>query len=138
MRARRRGITLVEVLLAAVVCGAGLSVILSGIAATAKADIHAEALVRATRLLELELGRLEGGVVPLAAATGDFSLDGAPDVSWTIDVQPTDTTNLNAVTLTATWKENQNDDDRTFSIVRLIFQDPDAPTNTTAGTGGGQ
>src|SRR5262249_44280588 len=127
---RQRGLTLVEVLVAAVVVGAGLALVASALSSAIRAESHSENLVRISRLLDLQLGRIEGGVLPVQAATGDFSTDGEPDVTWTISVDPTQTANMVQVTIEADWDESGTRQD--MEIYRLIYQDPDA-----AGTGAG-
>jgi type II secretory pathway pseudopilin PulG len=132
-RARSRGLTLVEVLLAAVVTGAGLAVVCEAITMSIRADIRADNMIRVARLLDLQVNRLEGGVLPIQAATGDFSDDGEADVTWNLAVDTTDTANLQQVTITATWIEHGEPHD--LDVVRLMYTDPDA-VSATASLGG--
>src|SRR5271169_3946959 len=90
-RRRARGFTLVEVLMAAVVVGGGLALVASALSSSIRAEGHADNLVRVSRLLDLQLGRIEGYVIPAQNGTGDFTLDGEPDVTWTMTVDQTDT-----------------------------------------------
>lgn len=124
LRRRDRGITLVEVLLAAVVVGAGLAVILSAMSTSIRAEMNADNKVKAARLLEVTLGRLEGGVLGAQSASGDFTEDGEPDFRWSTDAADTDTANLQQVTVTITWVEHG--DEHTIDAVRLVYTDPDA------------
>lgn len=130
-----RGLTLVEVLMATVVVGAGLALVASGLATSIRAEAHADNLVRVSRLIDLQIGRLEGGVLAVQNATGDFSLDGHPDVTWTITVGNTLTANLQQVTVEADWDEAGTA--QSMQIARLFYQDPDAAA-VTAANGGGQ
>jgi hypothetical protein len=131
MKRRSRGVTLVEVLLAAVVCGAGLAVIAGAIATSIRTEVRADGMVRAARLLDLQLGRIEGGILPLQAASGTFEEEGEADVQWDIAVEPATVANLQQVTLTAEWLEGG--DSRDLQLVRLIFVDPDATTSALGG-----
>jgi hypothetical protein len=114
--------------MAAVVVGAGLALVASALSASLRAESHAENLIRISRLLDLQLGRIEGGVLALQNATGDFSADGEPDVTWTISVDPTETANMQQVTIEADWEEQSQKQD--MEVYRLIYQDPDASTGT--------
>jgi Tfp pilus assembly protein PilV len=129
---RTAGVTLVEVLMASVVVGAGLATILQSVSTSVRADVFAENRVKAAHLVELQLGRIESNVLPLTAGAGDFSLDGEPDFAYTIAVadfpnQP----NLEQVTVDITWTEHGDPHD--LAAVRLMFNDPDAATNVTGG-----
>ncbi len=128
-----RGITLVEVLLASVVCGAGISVILSAMSTSIRADVYAENRVKAARLLELTLGRVEGGILPPQAGTGDFSADGEPDFTYSIAVDDGDQPNLQQITIDVQWMESGTPHD--VDVVRLIFTDPDAAAAALAASG---
>lgn len=132
---RQKGVTLLEVLLAAVIVGTGIAAALSAISTSIRADRHADALDRAARLIDLELGRIEGGFLPVASAAGDFTQDGEPEVSYTVGVADTLVANLEQVTITVNWTEGNTP--MSQSVVRLLYQDPQATTNTAgAGAGG--
>ncbi len=132
-RGSARGLTLVEVLVTAVVVGAGLALVAGALSASIRAEAHADNLVRISRLLDLQLGRLEGGVLAQQNATGDFTTDGAPDVTWSITVETTQTPNLNQVTIEADWDETGVKQD--MEVVRLFYVDPDAAAVTAAQEG---
>lgn len=123
---RRRGMTLVEVLVAVVVCGAGLVIAASAVAAALNAEGHAADVSRAATHLELLLGRVESGVLPLEAAQGDFTEEGAPDLKWSVAVEPGEREGLTDVQLSVTWTRLNQERDLTVS--RLIFTDPQAGT----------
>lgn len=130
---RARGVTLVEVLVTAVVCGAGLAVIASAISTSIRAEGRAEGVGKATRLLALQLGRLEGGVIAPQDTSGTFSDEGDDDISWSLVTTPSDVANLLQCTLTVTWDEHG--ETRDLSLVRLLYLDPAA---TSANSLGGQ
>ena len=123
---RSRGVTLIEVLVAVVVCGAGLAIASGGISTILRADVHAEDLTRAADHLELLLARVESKVVPLEAARGDFNADGAPELRWELVVAPGEREGLTDVRATVTW--TRWGQERELAVSRLIFVDPAAGT----------
>jgi prepilin-type N-terminal cleavage/methylation domain-containing protein len=132
---RRRGFTLLECLIATVVVGAGIAVALAGISASLRAEVHSQNASRAARLLDEMLGRIEGGEIQVEAASGDFTAQGAPDVTWTIVVNATDQPNLNEMVLTAQWTEHGDPVDA--SVTRWFFQPPPVDSSGTPTTGSG-
>jgi hypothetical protein len=123
---RRRGATLIEVLVAVVVCGSGLAVAATGISAALRAETHADDLSRATACLDLLLARVEGKVLPLETAKGDFAADGEPDLAWDLTVEPGEKEGLMDARLVVRW--TRHDAERELAITRLIFVDPKAGT----------
>jgi hypothetical protein len=118
--------TLVEVLVAVVVCGAGLVIAASAVAAALNAEGHADDLSRAATHLELLLGKVESGVVALEADEGDFTEEGAPELKWSITVEPGEREGLTDVQLSVKWTRlNQ---ERDLTVTRLVFTDPNAGT----------
>lgn len=120
---RTRGLTLVEVLVAVVLCGAGLAIASLGLAAAVRADGHAGDLSRAAHHVELLLARLESDELPLEASAGDFAADGAPDLRWEVAVASTQTEGLQEVTATVRWDTPAGE--RDLEVVRWIFVDPE-------------
>lgn len=129
---RRQGFTLLECLVAVVVVGAGIAVALAGVSASLRAEVHAQNASRAARLLDEMMGRIEGGEVQAQEATGDFTQQGAPDVTWTIAVNQTDQPNLIELVLTASWTERG--DPVQESVTRWIYQAPPPDTSGTSGS----
>lgn len=119
---RRRGLTLVEVLVAVVLCGAGLAVVAAGISSAIRGEAYAGNLSRAADHIELIMGRLESGVLLLENAEGDFSEDGAPDLTWDVRMDNTEVEGLQVATVTVYW-ESQGVQ-RDFSVPREFFVDP--------------
>ncbi len=130
--AGRSGVTLVEVLLASVVCGAGLAVILSAMSTSIRLEVNADLKVKAARFVELQLGRIESGALPLESAAGDFTEEGAPEFTWTVEVTEADQSNLSQVTVSVLWTEQG--EPRDLDAVRLIFTDPDSATSLGGST----
>ena len=118
----RRGLTLVEVLVAVVLCGAGLAVVSTGISSAIRGEAYAGNLNRAADHVELIMGRLESGVLPLEDAEGDFSEDGAADLAWEVRLDNTNVEGLQVATVTVLW-ESQGVE-RDFVVPREFFVDP--------------
>ena len=129
---RDRGITLVEVLVASVVVGAGLATVLSAISTSVRADVFAENRVKAAHLIELQLGRIEGNVLPVSPGSGDFLADGESNFTYTIAVDDADQPNLQQITVAVQWTEQGNP--RELSVIRLIFNDPDVQNLSAGGS----
>ena len=126
MSRRTRAQTLVEVLVAVVVCGAGLAVAASGISQSLRAAGHADDLDRGARLLDTLLARLEAGVLKLEDQEGDFDAEGYPDVAWTIIVRPGTLEGISDATVTVLW--TRTGQLRELVVTRSIFVDPKAGT----------
>lgn len=120
---RRPGMTLVEVLVAVVICGAGLAIAAAGVSSAVRAEGHAQDLSRAAAHLELLLGRLEAGVVPLSDATGTFEEDGAPELSWAITCRPGEREALTDIQASVRW--TRLGVERELTVQRLLFIDPE-------------
>lgn len=128
---RARGLTLIEVLVAVVLCGAGLAVASLGIAASIRADAHADDLARAADGLEHLLARLESGELPLEESAGVLegqgeswgtSEPGAPQLQWELALSPTDVEGLQEARLTVFWARQGAEHD--LSATRWVFVDP--------------
>ncbi len=124
----RRAFTLVEAMVAVILCGVGVVAAMQALASLQKTNINA---VHAERLLRLAANKIEEiGVTSPVTETptdGDFSEDGAPDASYNIDVQAGSVDGTYVVTLTASDAVSQQ------SLSTVIF---DASSISTTGTGG--
>ena len=124
----RRGFTLVEALVAVILCGVGVVAAMQALASLQKTNINA---VHSERLLRLAANKIEEiGVTSPVTETptdGDFSEDGAPDASYNIDVQVGSVDGTYVVTITASDAVSQQ------SLSTVIF---DASSISTTGTGG--
>lgn len=125
-RAVRRGVTLVEVLVAVTICGAGLALIASAASGAVRAEAYAASVSRAVDHADLVLGRLESGELLLEDASGDFSEDGAPELTWSIKIDTTDTANLSVAEVTVTW--TLHNVQRDLVLERMVFVDPEEGT----------
>jgi type II secretory pathway pseudopilin PulG len=126
----RRAFTLVEAMVAVILCGVGVVAAMQALASLQKTNINA---VHSERLLRLASNKIEEiGVTSPVTETptdGDFSDDGAPDASYKIDVQPGTIDGTYVVTITASDAVSQQ------SLSTVIF---DASSTSTTGTGGQQ
>lgn len=121
----RRGLTLIEVLVAVVLCGAGLAVVAGGVAAAVRAEAHAGEITRAADHIDLVFQRLLSGELALENAVGDFSDDGASELRWAVEVDTpteTQTEGLQSLRVTVFWTAVQGE--RQLSALRWIFIDP--------------
>jgi len=124
----RRAFTLVEAMVAVILCGVGVVAAMQALASLQKTNINA---VHSERLLRLAANKIEEiGVTSPVTETptdGDFSEDGAPDASYNIDVQAGSVDGTYVVTITASDAVSQQ------SLSTVIF---DASSISTTGTGG--
>lgn len=124
MRARR-SLTLIEVLVAVVLCGAGLAVVAGGVAAAVRAEAHAGQITRAADHVDLVFQRLLSGELPLETSVGDFTDDGSSELRWAVEVDipsETQTEGLQSLRVTVFWDAVGGE--RQMSFVRWIFVDP--------------
>jgi len=119
---RRRSFSLVEVLVALTLCGAGLAVVASAAAAGIRGEGYAGGLTRATDHAELILTRLESGELELDAAEGDFEEEGVPELSWKVEVDTTELENLSLVSVTIVYPLHGQE--RELSVKRWVYTDP--------------
>ena len=123
-----RAFTLVEAMVAVILCGVGVVAAMQALASLQKTNINA---VHSERLLRLAANKIEEiGVTSLVTETptdGDFADDGAPDASYNIDVQPGTVEGTFVVTITATDAVSQQ------SLSTIVF---DSSSTSTTGTGG--
>ena len=118
----RRGMTLIEVLVALVVVGAGIAVITLGISTSLRAEQRAGNLDRGAAYLELLTTRLQSEELNLEEASGDFTEDGAPDLRWSVSLQGTDREGLQQASLAVLWTEPNGEHE--LRVERLFFVDP--------------
>jgi prepilin-type N-terminal cleavage/methylation domain-containing protein len=125
----KRGFTLVEALVAVILCGVGVVAAMQALASLQKTNINA---VHAERLLRLATNKIEeiGVTSPITETPtdGDFTEDGAPDATYNIDIQVGSVDGTYVVTVTATDQVTQQ------SLSTVLF---DATTTSTSGIGTG-
>jgi len=114
--------TLVEVLAAVVVCGAGIAVVAAALSSTVRGESYAGEVTRAADHADLVIARLGSLILPLEDARGDFEEDGSPDLRWAVEMGTTEVEALQSVTVTISWTSRGVE--RELTIERWIFVDP--------------
>lgn len=113
-RKQRRGMSLVEVLLAMAIFLMSLSVIGQLVDFAADNSLRSQFQNTATRLALSKLAEVEAGVIGVASGgSGDFSTDGDTGWTWEVTSTPTEIANLYAVSVTISRPFKGN----TFSVV---------------------
>ncbi|MBX3467810.1 MAG: hypothetical protein KF878_13075 [Planctomycetes bacterium] len=110
-------------LIAVVIAGGALALAAAGVSAAVRAEAHAGDLSLAATHLELLLGRVEAGVLPLSNAEGTFEEDGAADLRWSVVVTPGEREGLTDALLTVRWTRLGLE--RELSVSRLIYIEPE-------------
>lgn len=119
----RRSFTLVEVLVATVLCGAGLAVACMALAGLVRDEDGAGERVRAARAAERVMARLEGAELDLVAARGNCAAEGEPWLAWEVTVGAGEVQGLNEVQVTIGWDTPAGP--RSFTLGRSFFVDPE-------------
>lgn len=100
-RQSRKGMSLVEVLLAMAIFLMCLTVIGQLVDFAGDTSLRSQYQNTGTRLAISKLAEVEAGVIGVSSGgSGDFSLDGDTGWSWEVTSSPTEITNLYAVTVT--------------------------------------
>ncbi|MDX1935121.1 MAG: prepilin-type N-terminal cleavage/methylation domain-containing protein [Capsulimonadales bacterium] len=124
---RSAGFTLIETLVAVVLVAIGLVGVFGGIAAINRTDSRAREAELLQRLALEKINEIGVIVDPTAADTdGDFEDRGYPEITWTLDIQPSGAENISRVTVTTT-RENAEQ-----TLTTLLFVPPDTTANTGA------
>jgi prepilin-type N-terminal cleavage/methylation domain-containing protein len=145
-RTPRRGLSLLEVLLALTILLMSMSAIGQLVDIGTDRGVEARLHSQASRLVQAKMAEVEAGVVPLdSSGTGSF--DNEPEWTWTVEPVSQDAPNVYQVTV----KVSRDLKGRPFevSLTQFIF-DPtkmgtalpaqkaaDPSTSTTSGTTGG-
>ena len=111
--------TRVEVLVTVLLVSTALVGVMTGMRALGTTEVRARDADRLQHLAAQKMNEL-GVVGDLNAAedNGDFTEQGYPEISWTMDVQPSGTENVDTVTVTV----SQGDDEQ--SLTGLIYVRP--------------
>ena len=124
----RRAFTLVEAMVAVILCGVGVVAAMQALASLQKTNINA---VHSERLLRLAANKIEEiGVTSPVTETptdGDFADDGAPNATYKVDFQAGTVDGTYVVTITASDAVSKQ------SLSTIVF---DASSTSTTGTGG--
>lgn len=124
-RRRRRGFTLLEVLVSATLLAVGIAAVVRAFGALSDGEYRVRTAERAQRLAVAKYEELVStGQTDTASLEGDFAEEGEPDFEWTAEVVPTGTENLEALTVTVV----RSGDDRSPEAVieGLVYRTPTA------------
>ncbi len=130
---RKRGFSLLEVMVATVVLAVGVSMALGAIGSMTSTETRARDVERMNRLAVEKLHEiLAVGNVTSQQTEGTFEDYGEPDMRWTMEVVPSGTNDVNAVRLTVEKNSSKNNDPKA-EVSGLVFASPNA---TNGGLGG--
>ncbi|GAB4459650.1 MAG: hypothetical protein OHK0029_22480 [Armatimonadaceae bacterium] len=128
------GFTLIEVLVTIVLIVLALVGVLGGIRALNATDVKARDADLLQRLAQEKYNELTTVTDPRTTDdSGDFTEQGYPEITWTVEVEPSGAENVDQVTITTT----RNDNNNSQTLTGLVFIPPatTAPTaNPAAGT----
>lgn len=118
---RRRGLSLLEVILSIAILGMALTVIGQLVNLGYRSALQARLRSDANILVDSKMAEVVSGVLPLESV-GGASIQDNPDWAYAVDVQPTEILGLLSVTVTVT--RTQQAIPISMSIARLV-PDPD-------------
>ncbi len=105
---RRRGFTLVEVLMAALLVAVAVTAVMGGLRALGQADVKVARNQLLQRLVTAKANEVLASTDPSSFGDGgDFTDAGYPDITWTIDVQTSGATDVDEVTVAATLDDDE-------------------------------
>jgi prepilin-type N-terminal cleavage/methylation domain-containing protein len=124
-RSQGRGFTLLEVLVSAVLLGAGIAGVLGAFSVIARGEDRTREIEKMHRLAVDKYNELRATTDQFAANDGgDLSDRGEPNYSWALSVDPTGVQNLDAITVKVERKNNSADNAPSSEITELLFQPP--------------
>lgn len=130
---RRRGFTLLEVMVATVILAVGLSMGLGAIASMTSLETRARETEHLNRLAVEKLHEvLAIGDVNNQQTEGTFDDYNEPDYKWTMEVAPSGTTNVDTVRITVE-KSSAKSTDPSVEVTGLVFTSPNAQTGGLGG-----
>ena len=119
VRRVHRAFTLVEMLVTILLVGLALAGVFGGIRSLTVAEVRAREADLLQRLCAQKLSEMGTVTDPRTAETsGDFSDEGYANVTWTVEVEPSGSLNVDQVIVTAT----RNDETQT--LTGLVFVRP--------------
>lgn len=129
---KARGFTVVEVMVASLLMVTAVVVVLGGVRAIQRANVHAANMSLLQRLASEKLeDAVASGDVTTYGSQGDFSDRGYSDATWTLNIQNSSATNVEEMTVTATRGKD------TQTLNQYVYIQPSTTTTGTTGTGTG-
>ncbi len=132
LRRRRKGFTLVEALVAAVVTGAGVAAAMGALASLTRAEADLEIRQTLYMLASRKADELVATGQYQVASEGDFQPEGYPDLRWNASTEPTGVEQLEALTITSEQVQPKN---LQMSVTVLVYE-PDTTQQQTTGEEG--
>jgi prepilin-type N-terminal cleavage/methylation domain-containing protein len=119
---KKRGFTLIEVLVAIILLGTGVASVSLALGNVARNAARIEESATLNRLAARKLDELVAtGEAINGNASGTFQDEGFPDVNWSVTSEPTGVENLNTITITVS-KEANSETGKQIST--LVFVPP--------------
>ncbi|CAN5578900.1 N/A [soil metagenome] len=104
MRQGRRGFTLIEALVAAVLLAVGVSAVMVALGRQVRTEANVRRREVLSGLAQAKLDELSATSTTQTDSDGDFSDEGYPDVTWKSTTEDTGVADLQALTLSLTDK----------------------------------
>jgi len=124
---RKRGFTLIEMLVAVVLLGVGIAGVMSGFSRLARTEWQVRESELMMRLATNKLEELTAtGDILTDGQTGDFTDEDNPDFHWSTKLEASGVTDLQIATITVTAGASR--DARSTSLSTLIYQPPTTGT----------
>lgn len=119
---KKRGFTLIEVLVAIILLGTGIAAVSLALGNVARNAARIEESASLNRLAARKLDELVAtGEAINGNASGTFEEEGFPNVNWSITSEPSGVENLNTITITVSKEAN---DETGKQISTLMFVPP--------------
>lgn len=129
-RPRRRGFTLLEVLVSATLLAVGIAAVVRGFGALTEGEYRVRTAERAQRLAMAKYEELVStGQTDTPSLDGDFAEEGEPDYEWTAETLPTGVESLEAVTVTVV---RRGDDRSPVAVAEGLVHRPLTASGGTA------
>lgn len=132
MRRTRRGFTLIEAMAAVVILGIGIVMAMGSFSSITHVEDTARGTERMQRMAQAKLAELVATGGAASSTSGDFTEEGEPDVTWSLEVNTSGITDLNAVSITVQ-AANGGTKSPQAKLDTLVF----VPETTTATTSAG-
>jgi prepilin-type N-terminal cleavage/methylation domain-containing protein len=122
----RRGFTLIEALAAAALLGVGITAALSALGAIAKTEAAIQDKARMQRMAQEKYDEMVStNQQALASQSGDFTDRNLPGYTWNLDVETSQVTNLDTVTVTVQ-KQNAGARDAEGRVEGMLYISPNS------------
>ncbi len=128
--ARRRGFTLIEAMAAVVILGIGIVGSVAAFGSLAHSEANARQTEKMVQLAKGKLAELVATGQATTAANGDFTDQNEPGYTWDLQVNTSDVTDLDTVTISV----NQTNTSKSPVKIDTLIYVPPATTATTGAT----